>query len=379
MKRIIVIGLLLGGIAICIAACALPKAYWHRRNIQTSLQQAATFEQGRLAVSNRIPILHLYGTPTEMGRQHGILFKQALQSLSAYLHALVPEATLRDLLRQAERYEPNLPAEIREEIQAMAAAAEVPYLELAAINVIPRLRCSTLAVWGQVTADGELLMGRNADYFGLGLSDRGSVIVVYHPARGKQVLAIGFLGMVGAYTGINEDGVAFGNMLVFNAAQDGVNAAGLPIQIAMRLAAQTSSTALEMCAALNGQSHLIPMNVMVADAAEALVIELGLNGNRVRADDNEVLAASNYFRSPELYRQPVNCHRYAALLDAAAAHSGKFGVADMEQALFDARMKDLNLQAVVFKPAARKMFISINRVPAAKGPYVELDLRSVFD
>jgi hypothetical protein len=52
------------------------------------------------------------------------------------------------------------------------------------------------------------------------------------------VAAITFLGiMIGAFTGINEDGVAFGNMLVFNAADDRTDPAGFPVQLAMRLAA----------------------------------------------------------------------------------------------------------------------------------------------
>jgi hypothetical protein len=53
-------------------------------------------------------------------------------------------------------------------------------------------------------------------------------------------------------------------------------------------------------------------------------------------------------------------------------------VEQMQAALHDNRIPEMNLQAVVFEPAAGRMHVSINRVPASAGPYESLDVRRLF-
>jgi hypothetical protein len=221
-------------------------------------------------------------------------------------------------------------------------------------------------------------MGRNADYFSLGFDDRGMLLVVYHPDDGQAVAAVSFLGMIGAFTGINEKGVAFGNMLVYNAAGPERQDGGLPIALLQRLAAQKAATARAMAADLQTQRHVIPMNVMVGDAHEALVVELGLSGSAVRGSPDGLLAASNHFRTPLLYAQEVSCPRYKSLMEDGRAAQGAMSVEQMKAALYRARVEKLNLQAVVFEPAAMRMHVAVNRVPASAGPYVEVDLQRLF-
>ena len=87
----------------------------------------------------------------------------------------------------------------------------MPYLDLVAMNVLPAIRCTTFAAWGKASRDGSLVMGRNADYFSFGLGDRISMVVVYHTPKRVPLAAVTFLGMVGAFTGVNAEGVAFGD------------------------------------------------------------------------------------------------------------------------------------------------------------------------
>jgi len=314
-----------------------------------------------------------------MGQQHGILLKQSLVALNNYLHVLMPSRDLEVLLRHAEGYEPKLPTDIRAELKAMSDASGVPYTDLVALNVTPKLRCSALAVWGDAKGDGGILMGRNADYFSMGLGDRGGVVIVYHPDKGKAFVSVTYLGMVGAFTGVNEDGVAFGNMLVFNAAEQRMRPDGLPIQLAFRLAAQECSSAEEMCRFLEEQEHMIPMNAMLADESTALVVELGSDGTHVRRGKRGFVAVSNYFLARDLRRSKPSCARYDVLVGAAEEHYGKFTVSEMKAALYDARMAWLNLQAVIFEPSKSRMHVSINRIPASKGPFHEFDLKRLFD
>jgi hypothetical protein len=129
---------------------------------------------------------------------------------------------------------------------------------------------------------------------------------------------------------------------------------------------------------LRGMKHVVPMNVMVADPNEALVLELAPGGRAVRRGDEGVLVAANHFLSPELRRREVTDARFDCLAAAGRKHHEHMTVEQMKKALWDTRRPDNNLQATIFEPAKMRMHVSINRVPATAGPYVTLDLVKLF-
>ena len=361
-----------------LAGCNPVRALYYRHQIKATLHRPAQSAPARVEMRHGIPVLHLYGTPEQMGAQYGRVLKDALHALDQYTDAVMPGRLKRRLLRYAEVHEPYLPDEFRGQIRAMSQACGVDYLTLVTLNIVPHIACSTLAVWGPATPDGKLLMGRNADYFGMGLDDRGSILVVWHAADGHDAVGISFLGMVGAFTGINARGVAFGNMLVFNASGRKRLDDGLPIQLAMPLAARSADTATEMCDELLQMKHVIPMNVMVADSGGARLLELGVSESRVRVGNSGVLGASNYFRAHPIRADDGDCRRYSSLIAAAGRGGGTMTVDDMARALHRARMRTLNIQAAIFEPEAMRMHASVNRNPASRGPYHVFDIRELL-
>jgi dipeptidase len=152
----------------------------------------------------------------------------------------------------------------------------------------------------------------------------------------------------------------------------------LAIQLALRHAAARASSAAEMGELLRHMKHVVPMNVMVADPNEALVLELAPGGTAVRRGNDGVLVAANHFLSPELRRREVSDARSDSLLAAGRKHRDHMTVQQMKKALWDTRRPNSNLQATIFEPAKMRMYVSINRVPATAGPYVMLDLAKLF-
>lgn len=385
---------LTGGVILLAAAffpgCNLGEAVRAHGVIGESLSRPAESGLAAMEVRGRVPIVHLYGTPAEMGEQYGTLLRKPLTALRAYLYVFLNPILRERLVAQARKAEPSLPDAFREELRALAKASGMPYDELVALNVLPKISCSALAVWGAARDAGGpggagggdpnlsgILLGRNGDYFPLGLADRGMVLTVRHPKEGLATASANFLGMIGDFTGVNERGVCYANFLVFNAAGPQYQPGGLPIQIALRQSAQKCGTAAEMARELESLRHVIPMNVMVADANEAIVLELGLAATRRRTGKDGVLAVTNTFLT-DLRAAPMHCPRYDALLGAARDNRGRMGVAEMQAALHAALLPGLNLQAVVFEPAAMRVHVSINRLPASAGPYETLDLRELF-
>ncbi len=377
----IILGIFFSAILICLllfsGSCRYIKGYRRYRSIKSEMRSPRVFGKAHLDIYDRVPILHLYGSPREMGKQYGVLLKQPLQDLFALTGLFIDDKYKKQVIAQAGKIEPNLPENFRQELKAIAETAEIPYMELVAVNVTPRLMCSGLAVWGKNTASHEMIMGRNSDYPSFHLEEVLGLIVVYHPDKGLPVVSINFLGMIGAFTGMNSKGVSFGNMLVFNALwqHDQINFKGLPIQLLLRNTAHQSENTGNFISYLEKQKHLIPMNVMVADSSSAKVAELANGEALIRDGKGEnFLAVSNYFSKENQYAIAPSCKRYEALVNAVKANPGKFNVDTMKQALNKAKMKDLNIQAVIFEPAKKLLYVSINKEPAAEGPYITFSL-----
>jgi len=362
------------------AGCNLLEVKIAHYQLGRALCRPAQAPPGRMEIVANFPVVHLYGTPGEMGRQYGQMLGPALRALHTYMDRLVPTFKKDQFLEYARAHEKNLPGDIRAELGAIAEASGMPYLELVALNTIPRVFCSALAVW-KARADGDagLILGKNSDYFDMGLRDRGMILVVYHRQGELPLATVSFLGQVGAFTGMNAQGVCFSNLLVFNAAGPPHDEDGLTIQIALRQAARRAGSAQELVRLLQQGRHAIPMNVMAADSREALVAELGVGRSAVRYGTDGVLACSNGFLLETMAARPRPCPRYDRLLEAGNAHRGDMTVERMEKALFASRIPNINIQAFVFEPGKMRMHVSVNRNPASAGPYVPIDVRKLFE
>jgi hypothetical protein len=388
MRRLWKIAMLLPALAMAgsLASCKLIDSWIAFDEIGHDLRAPASAPPARMDIVGGTPVLHLYGAPRERGDQYGRLLARPLRALHRCIVNMTSEERYAGVIAYARDHEAVLPPEVRAEIRAASDASGMPYLEMVALNITPTASCSALATWDDTAAetlpagapqpDSGLVMGRNADYYSYGFTDRGMMVVVCHPDEGVPVVSVTFLGMVGAFTGMNARGVAFGNMLVPTTAnlrhED-----GLTIQLALRLSAERSATADEMARALEGLKHVIPMNVMVADRRHALAMELDGNHTIIRGGEHGVLVSTNHFLHLPIACVSDSCDRYA-ILQAAAREAGRpMTVEQMKKALWAAKGQE-NVQAVIFEPSRLRMHVSINHDPAAGGPYVVLDLHDLL-
>jgi hypothetical protein len=166
-------------------------------------------------------VLHLKGTPHEMGFQQGKLVgdlaratmerivdnKGKLGESDQYTMYLLMREQMHELLR------PHIPARFVEEMRGLAEGAGVPYSDVEAANLFPAaFHCSGIALKGKATVDGSLYHVRILDYMTkLGLQ-QSALIVVHEPVGLKKWLNVGFAGFIGSVTGMNESQIAIGEM-----------------------------------------------------------------------------------------------------------------------------------------------------------------------
>lgn len=357
------------------------RVYTVCNSIEKSHNQVEFYgEEGvpRLEIIDEIPIVHLYGSNTEMGQQYGELLKNQLNAIFEIVDIVITEKVVNKYIAQAQKSFSIVPEEIIQFINGVAEASGIPAEDILALNLVPRIGCSVLAVWGNATADGNLLMGRNADYSFKRVNKALGLLVVKHPNDGLATISSSFIGIVGSFTGMNEKGVSYGNMLSYNGLNDELNEDALPIQLLLQLGGEKYSTAREMSDYLTGMEHMIPINVMCADTIEAIITELAQYNSAVREGTKGVLAASNYFYSSGMFAFPENDGRFADLMLMSKEYYGEFNLEILQKAMYKARQKNKNLQCILFEPSRMKMHVSMNKVPASKGPFVEFDVGELF-
>lgn len=186
-----------------------------------------------------------------------------------------------------------------------------------------------------------------------------------------------FLGFAGSFTGINEKGVCFDNMLVYNGYNKRTSTEGLPIQLLMQEAAECSESVEDM-QKIASYKHMIPNSVTCADEQEAIILEVDQKNSAVRKSNNQVIYGTNYFVTDIMAKKHRTGKRFNVLDTTAKKKYGVITQENLKSIMHKARKPQGNLQCVIFKPSERLMLVSMNKVPATVGPFKEYNIDELF-
>jgi predicted choloylglycine hydrolase len=328
-------------------------------------------------------VLHVSGSPAEMGQGHGRLLRREFRALRReYLEAFVGDQ-MKSFLKASQAFEPFIPPAYREELRELARGSRCREADALLANTFLDLsraaRCSVVIVAGEALEHGRLLLARNLDFPSHGIAHKATVLKAYHHGgRGlHSFVAIGWPGMLGLLSGMNDAGLCVATLISYS--QKGVEP-GLPYPMLYR-------RILEECATPEAAERLVreaPRTcanslAVAAPKREPLIIEFTPERVAVRRPERGVLVATNQFRSPEQVREPtLVCERFATLERLAARHHGRIGVATLQEMLravqmTEARQGAATLQSMVFEPETRRLHLSVGHLPAAEGTYVTID------
>ncbi|MBE0536691.1 MAG: peptidase C45 [Phycisphaerae bacterium] len=179
--------------------------------------------KGYLETVDGYRVLHLKGTPQEMGAQHGALLKDAVCANVEFLLADGPGGGVEvggfKIARAAVAsvllgvFEKKVPERFSEEMKALAEAAGLPEWKVRAANLIPEvMHCSGFALLSKATATGKLYHGRVLDYgVELKLQDH-AVLIIQEPDGGIPFVNVSYAGFIGSVTGMNMEQISIGEM-----------------------------------------------------------------------------------------------------------------------------------------------------------------------
>lgn len=351
-------------------------------------QTTARCGQGWLETVDGLPVLHLKGTPYEMGYQHGALMKEHVQgNLDRILNveggkSLVKFGPLeikpRDAIQRIiEIQKPFVPQKFIEEIAGLAAGAGIKPEEARVANFIPEMfHCSGFAIMNSATKDGTLYHGRVLDYaIDWGLQDH-AVVIVCEPEGAIPFVNVSYAGFVGSVTGMNAEHVSIGEM-----GGGGLGHwNGMPMAFLVRDALERGKTIDDVLKIYRETPRTCEYFYVVADAKTNRAVGM-------EASWNVMTLIEPGQSDPRLDRPVKDCallsagDRYQELVNRVEKGYGKF---DHESAL---RLMDLgvamksNLHNVLFEPKSTKFWVSnasSDKKPAALQPYHSYQLSELL-
>jgi hypothetical protein len=391
-------------IALLALLCALllPSSFSRAPAAEPFRYQEGTHGPAELKYRQGLPVLTLEGSPEEIGTQVAVLTAQPLQRLVKFPQEILRKSgvgfLMPQLIKVSNAMLPQFPSDYRKEMDAMVKQTGVER-DLAVLgNTLPDILklagCSTLIVERDRSAAGGPLFGRNLDYPTLGFLHEYTLVTVYRPKGKHAFVSIGFPGMLGCLSGMNDAGLAVATLEVY-AAKDGsprLDPKGVPYTLCFRRLLEECTTVAEAEQLLRSLPRTTMNNLAVCDKKGGAVFEITSKNVIVRRPDDGLCACTNHFRSRDLAvpRQMV-CDRYPRLLDmekeilAAKARSNgsatslpKLSVADVARKLNAANQGDMTLQTMVFEPASLRLHLACGKTPSSALPLKLLDLVLLF-
>ncbi len=162
----------------------------------------------------------------------------------------------------------------------------------------PLLGCTSFAVSGPYTANGHLWTGRNFDFDAARCFDENKIVMLVTPDDGLRFLSVGWPGLVGVVTGLNEK-LIFASL---NAAHSEDSARiGTPVSLVLREVMQHASTLDEAVSIIVNAQVFVSDSYLVADGktGQAALVEKTPARSAVVRWESDAIVNTNHFLSPQ--------------------------------------------------------------------------------
>ena len=371
--------------------------------------------------------LHLKGNPSMRGFAFGELCRNLMyeqeKAFVNQIKKIVPSENYLSFLKYItiiynRDISSNIPPEYREEIytSSFACSKEFDFIGNAydrqlnyhaahdlghAMQEYMLVGCSSFAVWGGKSADSSLLVGRNFDFYVGDDFAKNKIVSFYYPEKGYKFASVGWAGMVGVLSGMNEKGLT----ITLNAAKSSPPISSkTPISIIARHILQYASNIEEAYNLAKELDAFVSESLLIGSAADgkAAIIEKSPEGTFLYETTGEMIISTNHFQSENFSENPKNSdavksiegshsqYRYSRLEELISQqvplNPGKsawilrnpYGLKN--KSIGWGNEKSINQfiahHAVIFQPEKRIMWVST--APWQLGKMVAYDLNEVF-
>jgi hypothetical protein len=369
--------------------------------------------------------LYIKGNPLQLGYNNGALTKSLMQKQEeiffSKVEGFVPSKFKQKLLRGFLKwYNRKMYLNVREDFQAelygLSQYSSDKYDFIApkylrslylhgahdighAMQDLMMVGCTSLAVWNENTEDGDLLIGRNFDFYVGDDFAKNKLVEFVEPEVGIPYLSVSWPGMIGVVSGMNKEGIT----VTINAGKSKIPmTAKTPISLVTREILQYAKNIDEAIAIAKKRKVFVSESILVGSANDkkAVIIEVSPDNFGVyNVQNSSSVFCTNHFQS-EPYKNDkrnqkhiIESHseyRYeklqellqenkkltpetvaSILRDKSGLKGEKIGYGN-EKAINQL----LAHHAVIFSPQKKLVWVSSN--PYQLGEFVCYDLNEIF-
>jgi isopenicillin-N N-acyltransferase like protein len=325
-------------------------------------------------------VLHLKGSPYEMGYQQGAILKDEIREQVHFLfdvkamemkvevagfNLLSPKRAIAGIARTQKKY---VPERFQEELRGLADGAGMTVEDATIANFIPEMfHCSGFAISGSATKDGTLYHGRVLDYGCDWKLQEHAVLTIAEPDGKIPYLNVTYAGFIGSVTGMNAKQISIGEM----GGRGLGHWEGVPMAFLVRMALEEASTLEEAIATFRDHPRTCEYYYVIADGKSGQGVGMEASWDKF----NLIKMGGSHERLPHAVKDAVLLSaddRYEVLAKRVKAGHGTFD-AESARHLMDrpVAMKS-NLHSVLFETATSRLWVanaSKEGEPAASQPY----------
>ncbi|QQR85722.1 MAG: peptidase C45 [Flavobacteriales bacterium] len=267
-----------------------------------------------------------------------------------------------------------------------------------ALQDLALVGCTSFAAWDSATIDGELLIGRNFDFYMGEEFAKDKLITFIRPRHGIPFMTVSWGGFMGAASGMNTEGLT----VTINAAKSATPwGAKTPISLLAREILQYASNIDSAVAIAGRRDVFVSESILVGSARDgrAIIIEKAPDGMDVTTTEGDRLVCANHYQSPHFKDSDANTSnllrsdsktrwdRMNTLLDAEDSLDAEAAVRILRDRK-GPNNEDIGMgnpmsinqliahHGIVFQPMKRRVWVSA--YPYQEGAFVCYDLTAVF-
>lgn len=258
--------------------------------------------------------------------------------------------------------------------------------------------CTSFAAKNSKTVDGNLVVGRNFDFYSGDEFAENKIIVFCNPDSGYKFSYVTWAGFTGVVSGMNNQGLT----VTINASKSEIpTSAATPISLLAKEILQYAKNINEAFLIAKKRKVFVSESILIASQQDgkAYIIEKSPSVTALYEENKEILICSNHFQSKAFESDPVNiknqaesssAYRKKRMQELLAQHT-QLDELQVAEILRDQRgLKNQNIgltnekginqliahHAVIFKPAEQLFWVSTQ--PFQLGKFLAYDLNKVF-
>lgn len=368
--------------------------------------------------------LYVEGQPFDRGVTNGKLTKELIQLQEDYfsdqINRLVPSRFYRHFLKYVVGWfnrdlDKHITEEDKEEIYGISLSASEKYDYIGnnyqrilnyhaahdighALQNLALVGCTSFGTWGARSEDGNMIIGRNFDFYVGDHFAENKIVSFENPSDGYKFISVTWGGFIGVVSGMNEKGLT----VTINADKSEIpSGSATPVSLVAREILQYAENIQQALAIAKKRKMFVSESFLIGSAWDGKAVIIEKTPDSIALFDpgkNEIICA-NHFQSKALaglrsnreqIRQSASDYRYHRVEELLAATK----VNSVSQTLRILRDRgglensDIGLgneksvnqliahHAIIFEPQKKRVWVSAG--PWQLGAFICYNLDTVF-